>query len=173
MVKSAESLVKRHLSQSLKTETWIAYYDNFPCPERDEWWDGVKELPVNYLAGTQNWINIPMGPNVNVTEFVTIDDSDTEFVFPSSQYKVDSTSPQGLVSLAEGAVWPSTVLRSNSGIKITFTAGYGATDDDVPDDIKHAILETTAAMFEQRGDSFTGLPASALAFLTHYVEPKL
>lgn len=172
-IKSAEGLVRQYLSQSLRNETMIAYYDNFPCPEKDMWWDGVKDMAISELSGSQDFIDIPWGPNVNVTEFVTIDDSDTEYLFPATSYKVDSTSPHGRVSLTESGVWPTTTLRANQGIKITFTSGYGADVADVPEQIQQAILETIAALYEKRGDGFVGLPPAAMSFLQTYREMKL
>lgn len=167
-VRSAESLVKNYLNQSLKNETYTYTLDNWPCPERDVWWDGVRDGAINQLTGDADYIDLPWGPFVNVTNFETIDDSDTSYTFASSNYKVDSTSKHGRVSLAEGAVWPATVLRSNSGIVITFTAGFGTDDSDVPEAIRQGVLETLGALYERRGDAFTGLPAAALNLLETY-----
>lgn len=167
-VLSAESLVKNYLNLSLKNETYTYTLDAWPCPEKDVWWDGVKDGHINMLTGDADYIDVPWGPNVVVNSFVTIDNDDVSYTFDAANYKVDSTSKHGRVTLAEGAVWPATVLRTNSGIVINFTAGYGANDSDVPEAIRQAVLETLAALYERRGDSFTGLPASAISLLTPY-----
>ncbi len=52
----------------------------------------------------------------------------------------------------EGQQWPTNADRRLQSIKITFIAGYGATEADVPSDIKDAILMHATGMWSDRGD---------------------
>lgn len=56
----------------------------------------------------------------------------------TSVYSVDTTSTPGRVILNDGESWPKTKNASNAVI-ITFTAGYGANGDDVPETIRQAL----------------------------------
>lgn len=173
IIQSAESLVKNQISQSLKNETIEYYLDAWPYDHNNVWWDGMREGALNTLVSGSDYIDIPWGPNVAVTAFETIDNSDVAYLFDSSQYHVDNTSKQGRVVLSLGSVWPATILKTTGGIKITFTAGYGAADSDVPAAIRQAILESVAAQYEKRGDAVTMLPPAALNLLLPYKDVKI
>lgn len=173
MLEAAENLVKQNISQSLVNEQYDYFLDAFPCSDANDWWDGEKQMPISEIVGSGNYIDIPWGPNVSVASFVTIDNDDTEYVFDSTAYKVDGSSKNGRLTLALGAVWPATVLRTNSGIRIRFTAGFGAAVSSVPSAIKQAIFETVAAQYEKRGDAFIGIPPAAMTFLLPFQEIKI
>ena len=49
-----------------------------------------------------------------------------------------------------------------------FVAGYATAPDDVPDDVRLAILETFAHLYEHRGDATMELPETAMALLASH-----
>lgn len=70
------------------------------------------------------------------------------------------------IVLKEDEQYPDDLDERLQSIKIEFTAGYGAAKTDVPGQIRWAILEHIAAMYENKGDCDTAsmeslLPAGA------------
>jgi uncharacterized phiE125 gp8 family phage protein len=51
--------------------------------------------------------------------------------------------------------WPATYYAKPASVRITMTAGY-ATPDDVPSDLKHAVLMRVKEYFDNAGESITG-----------------
>lgn len=72
------------------------------------------------------------------------------------------------VEAASDAVWPTAYNRPDA-FKVTYTAGYGDTADDVPASIRHAILLTVGHWYEHRmavsEDSFKELPMTVDALI--------
>ena len=65
----------------------------------------------------------------------------------SADYQVNGADP-ALICPAPGRPWPST-FNGLCVVQIDFTAGYGNASD-VPEPIRHAILDMVVQMFEER-----------------------
>jgi hypothetical protein len=86
------------------------------------------------------------------------DTDDAESTFDLGNYFVDVKSEPGRVVLANGESWPGTTLRPANGICVTFVAGYGLAED-VPSNIKSAMLLLIGHLYEHREDVITGISA--------------
>jgi len=102
---------------------------------------------------TSNVIDLPMPPVVSVASIVYTDVNNTNTIWNATEYQVDSTGFIGRIMPAYGYSWPATILRSMSGIKITYISGCGATAATVPSDIKHAMLLLIGELYENREDT--------------------
>jgi len=71
-------------------------------------------------------------------------------------YDVQVGQQMGMVFLGKDKMWPNEQATRHDAVRVTFTAGYGVDDTTVPEDIKHAILMTVAAMDAKRGDCDDG-----------------
>jgi len=111
-------------------------------------------------------IQIMRKPNVAVTSIEYLVDGVFTTV-PASDYYLAQTSEWAAVDLEEGKDWPTDVDAKLNSVKITFTVGYGTNFDDVPYDLKGAILQHIASMFENRGDCDCGDAAPDLTRLTY------
>jgi len=100
------------------TRTIEALLDNFPV-------SGVIELE--------------RFPLVSVASVTYYDEDGSEQTLNASKYHVDTDSTPGRVVLKFSEVWPKIETGRPNAVKITFEAGYGATESDVPDRVKHAI----------------------------------
>jgi len=60
------------------------------------------------------------------------------------------------IFLKEDQEWPTDIDRVPQAVEIIFTSGYGATEANVPADVKIALLSHIAFMYENRGDCNTG-----------------
>ena len=101
---------------------------------------------------------------------LTITDIDTETVWPSSNYYVDTIREPARVILRDGGSYP-TDLRAANALKITYTAGYGTTTQSVPEPIRIAMMQYCAFMYENRGDGEGNVVPMPPKILTQLLTP--
>lgn len=174
MIKAATKRLEHYCDQKFISQDWIQYMDRWPCNVKDEWWDGVRQGSIAELYSQGSVIELLTGPLISVTEFNTYSDNGIAQLFASTNYSVDTASPQGRIGLNKGNLWPTTILRSVNGIEIKFKAGISADADNLPEDIKQAVLIYVASLFEHRGDEVDlKIPATALLLLEPYRRHKV
>lgn len=89
--------------------------------------------------------------------------SDVWTLVDSSIYYVTTENEYSRILLVDGESWPTDIDSREQAVRIDFTAGYGATSDDIPEDVKTAIKMHIANAFANRGDCVDGkfLPPGA------------
>lgn len=140
---SARGQVESFLARSLITQTWALTLDRFPASDREA-------------------IKLPRPPLVSVGSIVYLDCDGAEQTWPDESYVVDAASWSPRVMPAYGVTWPSTRSTVNA-VTVTYTAGYGAGGDAVPQVIRNEILMLTADLYGNRGDMPRAAVASALS----------
>lgn len=100
------------------TATWIAKLDWFPCGAYDD-------------------IRLGKTPLASVSSITYLDSDGVSQTWSSTEYRVDTNSEPGRITLAEGYSWPTTQLVSNA-VTVTFVAGQA--QSAVPQRFKHHIL---------------------------------
>lgn len=108
----------------------------------------------------------------SLTSIQYLSDNTYQTVDPSIYY-INKNPDYSSILPAPDKYWPTNIDNKLSSIKITFTAGYGSLADDVPSDIKIAILNHVAFLYENRGDcscspDLTSLPATSRAVYDLY-----
>lgn len=105
-------------------------------------------------------IALPRPPLVDVSQIRYLDPTTGAMtVLAGSEYSVDNTRAPGWVFPAYGRRWPTT--RSFTGaVEITYTAGY-ADIDEVPEDLKQAVLLLVSHFYENREPEISGTIVSA------------
>lgn len=117
------------LQRTLVHTTWRLTLDRFPLAIR---------LPMPPLASVQS---------------VQYRNTDGQWVTMSAQdYQVDLANEPGFLVTAPGATWPE-VGEGINGVLVNFTAGYGATGDNVPAPIRHWILLALSDLYQHRSRS--------------------
>lgn len=117
MIGAATDYLQTVEDRQFCTATWTAKLDCFPSGYCDE---------------------IRLAKTPLVSAVITYLDADgASQTFSSSDYRVDTNSEPGRITLAEGAAWPTAQLVSNA-VTITFVAGQAASA--VPQRIKQHIL---------------------------------
>ena len=149
LIIAARELVERSTGRCLITQTWRLTMDRWPMDRCDEWWDGVREMPITSLDAA--WVELQKAPIAGITSVVTKDEDDTETVWASTNYYLGK-SPNGYGRLVrkKGVVWPIVVDRDVGAIEITFTAGYGALAASVPYALRHAVKMLALHWYEKR-----------------------
>jgi uncharacterized phiE125 gp8 family phage protein len=142
MLATARQWVENRLHRQLITATWIGYLDTFQSVVEIE-----DKLPIKTISSIQYY-----------------DSTDTLQTLSSSLYQTDlvseNTPPR--IEPVSGQSWPSTYDRYNA-VRITFTAGYGATRESVPLGIRHAILMVAADWWANREETVIGTINSKIA----------
>lgn len=155
LIAAATQMVEDHIGRALITRSYMATLN---------WW------PTSNAGFVLRFIRLPKPPLISIESLVTYDDSDAPTTYPTSQYFVDTTQAAGRLVLRRGCVWPLP-LRVSSAIELRWTAGYGATADEIPPPILLAIRLQVGVLNEARGDetSAAALHPAAVALLSPYL----
>ena len=130
---SASDYAQRYLNLSLLTAEWTRQYDEGSYPGLAM--EQVRNMPLE----------LTYPPVVTVDRVYVIDHSGNET--DVSNYYNDLLSYPARVFVRS---LPAT--REIATIRADYTAGYGATNADVPRLIQQGILQHAAYMYEHRGD---------------------
>lgn len=162
-------------------------------PDDADYIDALIEMIVSRLDGpqgmlnraliTQSWqlnfdafpaeIAIPLGRCSEVSEVVYLDSDGEEQTLAPSTYRVTGIGTDNCrVRPVNGTSWPAT-YRDPEAVAVLFKAGFGATADDVPGTIRHAILEMVSRAYEfsepiVSGTIITPVPGSAAAAIADW-----
>lgn len=99
---------------------------------------------------------LPRAPLISVTEIRYWTDAavPVDTVLPASVYQTVApagpTAPPGRVILAPQQDWPTAQPSRADAVRVTFTAGYGATAASVPAPMRAAVLLLTGDLYENR-----------------------
>jgi len=140
-IAAATQWVEAWISRALIRRTYVYKVDGFPG---QVWWAD----PPCWTCGSE--ILLPYPPLVSITSVTYVDGAGaTQTLSASTQYETDTGSNPGRVRLRYGASWPLTLCHPLS-VTITYVAGFGVTDADVPEAIKAAIRLLAAHLYENR-----------------------
>lgn len=121
----------------------------------------IREVKLDYFPCKKIYIEIPYGPVQAITSFTYInEDGDTIELVEDTDFKLDKHSRiTRLYPLEDGEIsdWPSDVKLIPHPITIEYQAGYDDVSyEPLPPQIKQAILQQVASMFENRQDEQQG-----------------
>ena len=173
MIRAATSRLENACDTVFLPTNFLITLDRFPMTNKNMWWDGVQDGSLSEMTSPAKHICLPIGPIRSVTSLKTISNEDVEYTMPATDYTVDTISHQGRISLKMGAVWPATILAPNNGVQITLVAGLFADATALPSDLKQAIMEFVASIYEHRGDEFPEITATALMLTEPYRHFKI
>jgi hypothetical protein len=77
----------------------------------------------------------------------------------NDDFIVDIYTEPGRIGLAYGKSWPSVQLRSMAAVKIRYAAGYGFHGNNVPSNVKDAIMLYVAYRNENRAAEVDAAPS--------------
>lgn len=136
------------LGRALINQTWELTVDSFPSANScwsyyypNRWF---STSPYNNGMA----IKIPFPPLREIVSITYFDAAGNEQTMSPNDYTVDLVSEPGWV-VPDATAWPATLDAINT-VTIQFIAGYGATAEDVPADIRAALLLTVGHLFSNR-----------------------
>lgn len=129
MIKAATRQAEKDLDRSIINRTLELKFDYWPtCGE----------------------IHLPKPPFQSVSSVAYIDtNGDSQTLVEDTDYEVKLSGDSGRVVVAPGKSWPSVKSDKKEVITVTLVAGYGALADNVPDDIKQAIIAKVDIMYSK------------------------
>lgn len=143
LVKAAVSHFEVHtgiLGIAFGQQSWELYYDEFPCGS----------------------LQIPLPPLISVASVEYLDPvSGLYVVWASSNYSVDAISRPGWVVPIDD--WPTPKDAVNA-VKVTFTAGFGATNAAIPESLRLAVMMLAAHWYQNREGLGSASDMAALPF---------
>ena len=133
---TASAYASGYLAQSLITTEIRRQYDMASS--------GPQLQPVRL---GRNVIYLPLGPVASVDSVEVLDRDGDATEIEASEYTLDTDSQPARIYLHEHHTG-----REIAFLRIDYTAGYGASAEDVPRLIQHGILMHAAYLYEHRGD---------------------
>jgi uncharacterized phiE125 gp8 family phage protein len=124
-------------------------------------------ITTEYKLTMRDWpgrqIELPHPPVQSVETITTVDPDGNTVVVDSNKYVVADGEEPGFIELKNNEQWPAVADRPYA-ISIGYTAGYGDERKDVPQLIRHAILELVSLWYEQREPIITGTTVQDVPF---------
>jgi uncharacterized phiE125 gp8 family phage protein len=96
-------------------------------------------------------LELPLAPLRAIDEVRVYGEDDEASVIDPAHYYADTTARPPRLVLRRDRLWPVPGRVAN-GIEIKVEAGFGENPEDVPEDLRAAILRLLAYWFEMRGD---------------------
>jgi uncharacterized phiE125 gp8 family phage protein len=112
------------LGRALITQAWTLWLDAFP-----------------------RTIAVPLPPLQQVTEIRYVDSAGATQTLDSSAYVVAGVGGSGRIVPAVGKSWPATRCQPDA-VQVDFTAGFGESWNDVPEDLRAAVVLLTVAAYD-------------------------
>lgn len=147
LISAARRRIEAETGRALIAQGWSCYLDDWPGT-------GLVDLPV--------------APLIAVTGVTVYGDDDTPASIDPAHYYVDTVSLPPRLALRGSRVWPPPGRAAN-GIEIALTAGFGTTAASVPDDLRNAVMQLVAHLYENRGTGEEpSLPLTIAAAIARY-----
>tara|TARA_R100000005_G_scaffold95320_1_gene76353 strand:- start:134 stop:757 length:624 start_codon:yes stop_codon:yes gene_type:complete len=166
LIKAAREEIEEYTGLIIISQVWTLYLNQFPYHEDQIWWDGMRELPIDFYNKSSK-IELPKRPVQMVNHIKTYSDSDVATTIPTSDYQVSTyaaPNPEySVITLRDGKTWP-TFTRNQDGIEIQFMCGYG--NSAIPENLKQAIKILVAYRYCNR--EATGMTQEIMNILNSY-----
>ena len=145
LITAARQWVESYLDRALILRQLVLRFDTFPVE---------IELPQPPLssAGTTTAISLTYTLETGTTATLS-----------TSEYRIDRTSTPGVLRQNYSGSWPGHLNDYNS-IAVTYWAGYGSDEGDIPPAIKNAILLMVGHLFENRTAVVTNTNTKPIEF---------
>ena len=124
-----------------------------------------------FITATYTWkmddfpvvdeIEVPVSPLIAVSSISYEDTDSATQTLSTDVYQVDAHGDPGRIGLKDGQDWPDVADEWNA-VTITFTAGYGSSASDVPQQFKDAIKLIVGDLYENRQETITGTIVASL-----------
>ncbi len=155
LITAARIHIETTIGKVLISESWAYYLDKWPKSKTIYFpLDPIQSIEeVRFHTTDENYITL------------SEDDYSVDLVSNHPRLLFDGTNPAGN-------------SKKLNQLEVRFIAGYGDTPEDVPADLKQALLMLAAHWFEQRdpiafGGSFVEVPRTIQALLNNYKKYKV
>jgi len=155
LITAARIHIETTIGKVLITESWSFFLDKWPKSKT---------------------LYFPLDPIQTIEEIRFHTNSEGFTIIQAEDYSTDLISNHPRLHLTGSK--PTSASKQLNQIEIRFVAGYGDTPDDVPSDLKQALLMLASHWFEQRdpiafGGAFAEIPRTIEALLSNYKKYKV
>lgn len=116
-----------------------------------------QDYPAFYSCDTGSLLRLPLGPVQSITSVAYYDPANSLQTLSASVYELLNDGLGPYVALIAGQSWPAIYSRAGA-VRVTWIAGYGATPETVPQEIRWLIKANVAGLYEQRESLAAGQP---------------
>lgn len=109
-------------------------------------------FPGYGLGGRYDGIELRRAPVQSIEQIEYLDTDNAPIVIDPSDYYLIESDDYGCVMNDPGYSWPTQLSKRLQGVRINFIAGYGDKPENVPQDLRLAMLEHANYFFHNRGD---------------------
>lgn len=148
LIKAATGFFEKITGRDLITKTYRTYLDNFPVVNGLYYYSGVSPLLPQYQ---DNGIWLRKSKLQAVTSIKYLKDG-VQLTWDPINYYATVNTDYSAIYLVNGSDFPQNIDIRKQAVEINFTAGYGADDTSVPDDVQQALLRFISFLYDNRGD---------------------
>jgi hypothetical protein len=151
-ITDARDMAERYTGRKFIEQTLTGYTDKM-YGRSDNWFSGHRIGHVGYEMGNHTSIVFDWSPAISITSVETVDSSNTENTYASTNYYLDNYDNDKFpkIEFNDSADLPAD-LRNRNAWKVVWKAGYGTASTDVPASIRRAIIMIAGYLYENRGD---------------------
>lgn len=124
-----------------------------------------KKVEVTLIQGNAEEYGLPYGPNMDVESVVRVNDDGDEALTLSETYWLSGVSFLSVRTNRRVSLMTyNRNVRYPQSLKVTYTAGYSPEEgkESLPEDVRVAILQLVAEMYENRQNSISGTIVAVL-----------
>ena len=159
LIESYKIAARKHIEFTL---TWRALITQELQLSLDSFPPRATYYSPYFIKAKNDEIVLPYPPVQEIVSITYKDKDGTETTIPADDYIVDTDSEPARIVPAPGESWPTEDLYPLGAVKIKFKAGYGDTKEDVPNELRQAILMLTAHFYENREQVVIGATVADL-----------
>jgi hypothetical protein len=180
LITAARIHAERQTNRAFLQQTWRMSLDRFPGYQ--PWNLGSPFAPVvgrqfstEYVCGRymQPPLLLPRPKLIAVASLEYIDINGELQTMDPGDYVVGGDSEPAMLFPLPFTWWPATTWGRPDAVQVTYTAGYGSTADDVPENVKLAIKGLVAHWYENRESSVLTNSSNAVTTIPQFVDALL
>tara|TARA_R110000868_G_C10972986_1_gene771149 strand:- start:39268 stop:39930 length:663 start_codon:yes stop_codon:yes gene_type:complete len=166
IINSSTTFFERITGRDLISKTYKTYLDNFPAIDLTYKLVGLTPISLSYV---DNGIIISKSKLQSITSIQYYSSGVLTVWDVINYYFTDDVDYSGIY-LVKDKKFPEVDERKQS-VVIEFVSGYGADATTIPNDIKEALLQVIAYLYNNRGDCecSEGLPVMAKNLFYSYI----
>lgn len=156
LIVAARNVVEQHTGLALISRPVAVFLDDWPNSRvAMPWWQGTADGSLSALQRETDQVPLPVRPVDTITSVTIKDTLGQENTWAAEHYQL-KPGMMPVLHCVTGS-WPQPG-QPVDGIRVTLTAGFGDSWNDVPADIRQALLQLIAHQYTNRGDT----PSNAL-----------
>lgn len=153
-IEAATTAFENYSGRDLINKTYKAFLDSFPAvymPTGPSYSSFDYHISPGGIVFNGDKIQLPKSRVSSIT-MIQYFSGGSLITWDATNYILLEDVDLGEISLDTDKSYPTDADRRRQAIEITFVAGFGASADDIPADIKQGLLAYVAFMYENRGD---------------------